>query len=335
MKRRRLRPLRRLYRRYPALRHFVRRRKDAVTYHAVRFALWLPRQVALSRALAIADRIGDLAYRLDGTTRRRALANLDRAYGDTLDAGAKAAIARAALRNAARCFVELTHMEAIRARFDDYASVEGWEHVEALLAQDRAVIVITGHIGNWELLAAYFAGRGVPIHAIARRLNDPRLNALMVEFRAANGVQSILRESASSSRDILRVLRGRNALALVIDQDIEAPSISVPFFGHPARTPVAAAALAVRRDLPVVAAFARRRPEGGHHFTVLPPIRPPHSGDRRLDVLAMTTQFNALFEARIRDNPSEWVWWHQRWRRKPIPRLDLDADIHYPNPVLH
>jgi KDO2-lipid IV(A) lauroyltransferase len=328
------RPIRRLYRRYPALRQFVRRRKDAITYHSARFALWLPRQVSLDRALRIADRIGDLAYRFDGTTRRRALANLDLAYRDTLTRAEKEAIARGALRNAARCFVELTHIEDIRAHFDDYASVEGWEHVEKLLAQDRAVIVITGHIGNWELLAGYFAGKGVPISAIARRINDPRLNQLLVDFRADNGVHSILRESESSSREILRVLRGRNALALVIDQDIMAPSISVPFFGHPARTPVAAAALAVRKNIPVVPGFARRRPEGGHHFTVMAPIMPPNSGDRAMDVLALTTQFNQILEERIRANPSEWVWWHQRWRRKPVPKLDLDYDMHYQNHVL-
>jgi KDO2-lipid IV(A) lauroyltransferase len=328
------RPIRRLYRRYPALRHFVRRRKDAVTYHAARFALWLPRQVSLDRALKIADRIGELAYRFDGTTRRRSLANLDLAYGDSLTRAQKEEIARGALRNAARCFVELTHIEEIRANFDDYASVEGWEHVEKLLAQDRAVIVITGHIGNWELLAGYVAGKGVPISAIARRINDPRLNQLMVDFRASNGVHSILRESPDSSREILRVLRGRNALGLVMDQDIMAPSVSVPFFGHLARTPVAAAALAVRKNLPVVPAFARRRPGGGHHFTIMEPIQPPNSGDRRFDVLVLTKQFNEIFEERIRANPAEWVWWHQRWRRKPIPKLDLDYDIHYPSHVL-
>lgn len=329
-----MRPIRRLYKRYPALRRFVRRRKDAITYHAARFALWLPRQVSLERALAFADWIGNLIYRLDGTTRRRALANLDLAYGETLSAAAKEEIARASLRNAARCFVELTHIDYIRAHADEYISIEGWEHVEKLLAQDRAVIVVTGHIGNWELLAGYVAGRGVPLTAIARRINDPRLNQLLVDFRAKNGVQTILRESPTSSREILRVLRGRNALGLVMDQDIQAPSVSVPFFGQLARTPVAAAALAVRKNFPVVPVFARRRPGGGQHFIIMAPLQPPNSGDRRFDVLELTRQINAIFEQRIRDNPSEWVWWHQRWRRKPIPKLDLDYDIHYPDRVL-
>jgi len=331
-----MRPIRSLYRRFPALRHFVRRRKDAITYHAARLAIWLPRRISLPHALAVADRFGDLAYAVSRKTRELSLAHLDLAYGDTLSAEAKQAIARAALRNAARCFVELTHIDAIRADFDAYASVEGWEHVEAVIAMGKGAIVVTGHIGNWELLASYFAGqKGLPIVAVARQLNDPRLNQLVSDFRATNGVPTILRESGSSSREILRVLRDNHALALVVDQDLMTPSISVPFFGHPARTPVAPAALAVRRGMPIVAAFAQRRPQGGHLFTVLPPIVPPQTGDRRLDVFELTRRINEVFEEQIRRNPSEWVWWHKRWRRKPVPELDLDAEIHYQNSVLH
>lgn len=327
-------PIRRLYRRSHRLRRFVRRRKDALTYQAARFALWLPRQFALDTALRAADRIGDLIYAFDRRTRERALAHLDIAYGDQLAPAAKEEIARAALRNAARCFVEVTHMEDLKTRFDEYVTVEGWEHVHAVLAAGKGAIVVTGHIGNWEVLAAYFAGRGIPIAGIARRMNDPRLNELLVDFRARNGVRTIMRESASSGREILQVLREHGILALLIDQDLQAPSVSVPFFGRLARTPAAAAALAVRRDLPIVPAFARRRPEGGHLLSVLPPLHPPHSGDRRADIIALTRRCNEIIEERVRQNPSEWVWWHKRWRRQPVPRLDLDADIHYQNSVL-
>lgn len=326
-------PLRRLSRRSHRLRRFIRRRKDALTYQAARFALWLPRQVSLDTGLRLADRAGDLIYRFDRKTRERALAHLELAYGGELSAAAKERIARAALRNAARVFVEVTHMEDLKPRFDDYVTVEGWEHVHAVLEAGRGAIVVTGHIGNWEILAAYFAGRGIPIAGIARRMNDPRLNRLLVDFRARNGVRTIMRESPSSGREILQVLRDHGILALLIDQDLQAPSVSVPFFGRLARTPAAAAALAVRRNLPIVPAFAQRRPEGGHRLTVLPPLYPPQSGDRRLDVLELTRRCNEIIEERVRMNPAEWVWWHKRWRRKPVPKLDLDADIHYPDNV--
>lgn len=328
-------PLRRLYKRSHRLRRAIRRRKDGLTYHAARLALWLPRQVSLERALALADRAGDLIYAASAKTRERSLASLTIAFGDSKSPAEKEAIARAALRNAARCLVEVAKMEEIRPQLDRYGSIEGWEHWDTVRGLGRGAIIVTGHIGNWELLAAAFAARAVPIAAIARQLNDPRLNQLLIDFRRRNGVNPILRESPGSSREIVRILHEHGLLAMLIDQDILTPSVSVPFFGRPARTPAAPATLAIRRKLPVIPAFARRRPEGGHQFIIHPPIFPPGSGDRLQDALTMTRRFNEIIEAHIRRYPEEWVWWHKRWRRPPLPNLDLDARIDYQNPVLN
>ena len=332
-RRKSINPLRRLYKRSHRLRRFIRRRKDALTFHLARFALWVPRRMSLPRALQLADRIGDLVYVALPATRRLALDHLAIAYGDTLSEANREHIARAAFRNAARCFIELAKFDEIGAQFDAYTSIEGWEYWDEVRALGCGAIVITGHIGNWELLGAYFARKGVPIAAIARRINDSRLNQLMVDFRTANGVQTIQRESPSAGREIIRILKQCGILALLIDQDMKAQSVSVPFFGRTARTPAAAAALSVRRDIPVVPCFAQRRPEGGHRFTIMPPIYPPHSGDRRRDILELTHRFSAVLEERIRQNPAEWVWWHKRWRRRPVPHLDLDAEIQYSTSV--
>ena len=308
------------------LRRFIRRRGDAAAYHLARLAIRLPQNVSLSHALGMAERAGDLAYAAMPGIRRLAFQHLAIAFGDTLSPAAREAIARESYRNAARAFVELVKLEDIRPRFDEYASIEGWEHVDEVLAAGRGGIVVTGHIGNWELFAAYAARRGVTMAAGARLINDPRLNRLLTDFRAGNGIRVIVRNSSRSGAEMLRVLKQRGILALLIDQDIRVPSVSVPFFGRLVRTPAVPAVLAVRRDIPVVIALARRRPEGGHHFTLTPPIYAPKTGDRLRDIVEMTRQFNQILEDRIRENPSEWNWWHRRWRRPPVPGLDLDAE---------
>jgi Kdo2-lipid IVA lauroyltransferase/acyltransferase len=320
---------RKLHRRIRPLRRWVRRRKQGLTYWLACFGLWLPRQVSLERALSIADRIGNLAYAVLARPRRLALEHIEIALGASLPRGAREQIVRAAFRNLARSFSELAKIDEIRPRLGEYVAVEGWEHLAQVVAEGRGGIAITGHIGNWELLAAYCASHGVPVGAVARRLSEPRLNRLLVDFRAASGIETVLRESPGATRQILRILNSGGILALLIDQDTRAPSISVPFFGKMARTPAAAAALAVRRDLPIVPIFMHRRAEGGHCLTVLPPIRPAGSGDRRRDVLELTRVCSEILEERIRKNPAEWVWWHRRWRRPPIPRLDLDREIPY------
>jgi KDO2-lipid IV(A) lauroyltransferase len=321
--------LRRSYESSPRLRRWIRRRKGQAVYGMARLALALPRPLPFGTALAVADRIGDLAYWILRETRRLALEHVTLALGETHSPQAREEIVRASFRNIARCFCELAKFEEIRAHLDSYVDVEGWEHVEEVLAGGQGAIAVTGHIGNWELLAAYFGNKGFPVGAIARRMQDSQLNDLIVDFRARNGVETILRESPSAGRQILKVLKGKGMLAMLIDQDTRAPSVSVPFFGQLARTPVAAAALALRRNLPAVPVFARRRPEGGHRLTVLPPIYPPNTGDRDRDILQLTGTFSKILEDWIRNNPVEWVWWHRRWRRPPDPQLDLDREIPY------
>lgn len=319
--------LRRWYKSSPRLRRVSRRVKNGLTYHAVRTVIRCVERLPLERALALADRTGDLAYGTFRGTRRLALDHLEMAFGSELTPAARKQIARAAFRNLARSFCELVKFDTIRERLDTYVDVEGWEHVERVLAGGRGALAITGHIGNWELLAAYFALRGIPVAAIARRIYEPRINAIVVDFRARHGVSTILRESPSAGRAILDVIRAKGILAMLIDQDTRVQSLSVPFFGRMARTPVAAATLAVKRDIPAVPVFAHRRPQGGHRLIILPPIELPRSDNQRRDIAELTRLFSRTLEERIRKNPAEWVWWHRRWRHAPVPRLDLDAEV--------
>jgi KDO2-lipid IV(A) lauroyltransferase len=322
-------PLRHLYKRSYRLRRIVRRVKNAAVYWPTRWVLWAIDRMPLDRALALGERAGALLFHLLRAPRRLALEHVRLAFGDALSPAARERLARASFINIARCFCEVAKIEEIRASLDSYIDADGMEHLEAALAQGKGAVVITGHIGNWELLAAYFAHKGFPVAAIARRIYEPRLNHLLVAFREGNGVKTIVRESPHATRDMLHVLKTRGVLAMLIDQDTKASSVSVPFFGRAARTPAAAAALAVRRGLPALAVFIQRRPEGGHRITVLRAFAVPATGDERHDVRELTAAFNQAIEAQIRKNSAEWVWWHRRWHRAPIRDLDLDRELPY------
>jgi KDO2-lipid IV(A) lauroyltransferase len=288
--------------------------------------------LSLERALQVGEKTGALLYRLLRGSRRLALEHLRLAFGDQLSPTAREHLARASFINIARSFCEVAKIDDIRARRQEYFEVEGWEGAEWALAGETGAVVVTGHIGNWELLGAYFAWRGLKVAAIARRIYVPQLNRLLVGFRSRQGVETILRESPQSTRQILRALKAKALLAMLIDQDTHAPSISVPFFGRMARTPAAAAALAVRRELPAVAMFIQRRPQGGHRITIDPPIVIERSGDLQADIRGLTRKFNEALERQIRRNPAEWVWWHRRWRRAPLAQLDLDGALPHPTP---
>lgn len=322
-------PLRRLSRPVARLRRLNRRVKNAVVVGLTQGAVWLLGRLSLDDALRLGEWVGARLYVCLPRTRRLMREHLSLVFGRTLSPAARDHLARAAFVNMARCFCELAKIDAIRERRDTYFAVDGWEHAERLLANGTGAVIVTGHIGNWELLAACFAWKGLPVAAFARRLYATRLNDVMIEFRRRQGIETIIRESPHSSRQIVRVLNSNALLAMPIDRDPHALSVSVPFFRRSARTPVGAAALAIRRNLPAAAVFIQRRPDGGHRIAIHPPFDVQRSGDTQADIRALTRQFNAALEAQINNNPAEWVWGHGRWRRPPQPHLDLDGVFQY------
>ncbi|HYD47149.1 MAG TPA: lysophospholipid acyltransferase family protein [Terriglobales bacterium] len=320
-------PIRYLYRTSPRARRALRLTKNRVTSRAAQSAFDYVAKKPLDQALALGDRVGALAYRVLRQQRDLAEEHVRHAFGDTLAPALRTHLVRSSFMNVARCFIELAKIDEIRARRAEYFEVVGWHHAEKVLAAGRGAVVVTGHIGNWELLAAYWAWSGHPVVAIARRIYAEELNRMLVNFRERQGVETVLRESPNSARQILAAMKRNALLAMLIDQDTKVQSVSVPFFGRLARTPVAAASLAVRRELPAVAAFIQRRPEGGHRITILPPFEIERTGDVHADIKALTRRFNDAIERQIRANPAEWVWWHRRWRRGPIVDLDLDPAV--------
>jgi Kdo2-lipid IVA lauroyltransferase/acyltransferase len=313
----------------PRLRRLSRHFKNSVETSAASCALWAVGQLSLERALRLGEWSGALLYRVLRTPRRLALEHLQVAFDDQLTPTGRKHLARASFVNIARSFCELAKLDEIRRRRDEYFEVDGWEHARAILADGKGAIIVTGQIGNWELVGAFFAWHGFPVAAIARRSYNERVNQLLVNFRSRQGVETISSESPHAARQILKALRQNALLAVVIDRDPHAPGVSVPFFGRLARTPAAAASLAIRRGLPVAAVFIQRRGQGGHRITVCPPFVIEHSDNTQADIAALTRQFNSVLEAQVHRNPAEWVWWQRRWRYAPLPHLDMDRDFQY------
>lgn len=204
--------------------------------------------------------------------------------------------------------------------------VEGAEHLRALVRAAKAgegTVVFTGHFGNWELLARVFGGL-TPAAMIGRRLRDPGLNALVQGMRMSGGATLIYQDD--DIRDIVRLLRGGTTVATLADQDV--PHLAgcfVPWFGIPAWTPVAPAALALLARVPVQVLLLHRR-AGRWVLHVSPRRTVARGADRTAAQHDITAWATAYEEALVREQPEQWVWWHKRWRTRPAAVVAKAAD---------
>ncbi len=199
------------------------------------------------------------------------------------------------------------------ADVSSHVTLAGWEHVEAARAQRRPIVVFTGHCGNWELLAAALNVRGLGMIVVAREIDEPGLQKMLLDLRARFGTRTIVRGTPGAARALLGALRGAGALGLLIDQDTKVEGVFVQFFGRPAWTPVGAAELALRFDAAVLPTFIERLADGSHSACIHPALALP------TDPTAATALMTAAIEVQIRAHPEQWVWLHRRWRRRPEP----------------
>jgi KDO2-lipid IV(A) lauroyltransferase len=198
---------------------------------------------------------------------------------------------------------------------------------DEVLAEGKGAIVISGHVGNWELLGQAIAAAGYPIATIATPFYDARITSWLDRWRAQWGLK-ILWRHGNSGKAILRVLRQNNLMAFLIDQDTKTAGDYVLFFGRPAFTPTTPAALALRTGAPVVFCWHHRR--GKHHHITVERITYNRTGNHHRDVLALTAMLTARLESVIRAAPEQWVWMHRRWRttpgEPPVDSQDNDGD---------
>jgi KDO2-lipid IV(A) lauroyltransferase len=266
----------------------------------------------LPLALRLGALGGRLAFALARRQRGLALAHLALAF-PALPETERRAIARTCFMNLGRMALELTQVRKIDRQMDRYVR---WpqEDIEALrrtVKPGEGGLFITGHIGNWELLARRIVSEGFDHLVVGRTPGDAGLASLLGRFRAAGGVQTVDRSALSARREILVALRRGALVGILIDQDTRVQGLFVPFFGRVAHTPRAAEDLARRLGIPVIVGFIHRRQEGGHELrTEVVNLSGAEAG-------GLTARLTARIEAEIVRYPADWVWMHERWRQQP------------------
>ena len=263
----------------------------------------------------LCDALGRLWYRLDARHRQVALRNLDQAFGGETTPGQREQLAKKAFANLMRIPFEIgramkwTEQDCLR-----YFHVEGKERIQAAMQKGRGLLVLTGHMGNWELLPPMVLMLGTPVTTTYRPLKFAPADTFFLQLRSRFGSRMVSKKQAM--RKILRALQKEECVCMLFDQTSRrATGAFVDFFGRKAWTNTGLALLALKTEAPVLPAFILR---DGDRFRVeigneIPLVK---SGSKARDVLENTRQYNKALEQIIRRYPEQWFWVHNRWKER-------------------
>jgi len=268
-----------------------------------RFFRLLPHGIALSLGSAVAT----VVWSLSGRRVREAEARCARAL--KVDLSEARRIVRLSYVNLGRSLAEALRFPVIKDEIGEIVEAHGLENLDRALALGKGVILLTGHLGNWELAAAYLGIKGYPIKVVGAEQRDDRLTDMLVGLRKGVGVTTI--GKGFDLRGAIGCLRRGEILGVLLDQDAKEKGIVAPFLGLPASTPYGPVKLAQRIGSPIVPLFIVRRDSVRRHdLYVLPPLEVTADED---NLEASVARCNDVISEWIARFPEGWLWLYPRW----------------------
>ncbi|MCE9521118.1 MAG: lauroyl acyltransferase [Alphaproteobacteria bacterium] len=302
-----------------ALRPIKRATKFATqVLYVLEYALWLS-VMGLFRVLGL-ERASDLGAWIARTfgpripVSRRGRRNMARALPEMSELEREKAIL-AMWDNLGRTFAEYAHLDKFWAvKPGARIEIVGMENAHKAIAKKSGGLFVSGHCGNWELMPRCIADVGLKGTLVYRPPNNPYVDAWIAKQRRI-GLPTLAAKGGDGARGIIRTLKEGAFLAMLVDQKMN-DGISVPLFGRPAMTPTGAPQLSLRHGAPIVPAWCERLPGQRFRMTVYPELAMPNTGDRHKDMYELALKLNQFLEARIRENPANWLWLHSRWPKE-------------------
>jgi KDO2-lipid IV(A) lauroyltransferase len=287
------------------------------------FLAFLPRRAAVRLMTTLAG----LAYHVFGGLRRVAMTNLNIAFPE-LSEKERERLAKGSFRNLGRVLGEMSHFGEVTAesigRLVEFPMAPAvHEEIRDLRAAGRGVVLVSPHLGNWEVLVLGWAVFESPLCYLVRPLDNPLVEQMTVDLRKRLGNQPI--NKTHSFMTAAKVLRREGQLGILADVNAHPKEgVFVPFFGVPACTPSGAALLAMRTNAGILVMCgawdeSKQRYVAAHGRMVYP----SKTGDRQRDIVETTASFTAEVEKLVRKFPDQWMWIHKRWKTRPPGEPDI------------
>jgi KDO2-lipid IV(A) lauroyltransferase len=291
-----------------------------VEYSIAFFFLLITRSLPLRAAQVISRFLGDLLYFLSKKRRNIALENLRHAFKGEKNENEIKNIARQCCGSFFFNFLEIIKLRHIFAGTDTEGGPENpTENLNTLFLKAKKIhdesdgcLLVTPHIGNWEIIPHVCAFVGIPLVVVARPLDNEYLEQLIFKDRSATGQTIISRRNALSA--LQKSLQQGKAVGMLPDQSTM-KGLLIDFFGRKATTTPVPALLAVTYKKPIVVVACCRKP-GNYQYEgfVSDPIYPGEYTSKRDEIIRITEEMTRKMEFIIRKYPEQYLWIHNRWK---------------------
>ena len=293
-----------------------KRIKRGAVVKLVRGLVWLFNHVPRSAAIFIGAAFGLIAWALMGRERYKMCRHLSIAYKDELTDNEKRVIGRSFFINTGKNIADVIRFRKyFESELKPLVTIEGLEYFDAAYKRGKGLFGVTGHIGNFELLAAYVQSLGYNIAVIGRQAYDARLDEILVGNREAVGLTNI--STTDSPKRMIEWLRRGGAVGVLIDTDsIRVRTMFIPAFGRLSNTPIGQTLMALRTGAALVPMACLRTEDNRYRIIMKPEIEVRPSGDENRDIYDLTLKCNQALEEIITEYPDQWIWLHNRWHTK-------------------
>jgi len=285
-------------------------------YGVVRFMLAVFASMPLRAALRIGASIAVCFSWCAGRLRRTGERNLEIAFPE-LSIGERRLLLRHAFGNLGRLLGLFSQFTKQPENLLEIVDRDGFEYLAAAKQAGRGIILFTGHVGAWELSSFALSLFGHPLSFLVRRIDNPKIEAMIDRARTHLGNRTI--DKRSAAREMMEILRAGETLGILVDLNtLDREGIFVDFFGRPASTTFMVAKLALRTGAAVLPVFAPWEKERGRFLLkVDPPLLIERTGNEQEDVRRLTQQYTRIVEDYVRRYPDQWLWIHRRWKTRP------------------
>ncbi len=299
---------------------------DVSGFWTIRFAAGAVQALPARWALGAGRFLGACGYFFSGR-KHSAYADLKAAFGKSLTPEQRWKVVRGHYEHIGQSALEflrfpLLNLDTVRQDVD----IHHLERFHEAVNQGKGVLLLTAHLGNWELLQMVSGVLGKPIHALMREQKHSRLNSLLNDFRQIKGSR-VVRNRGMDLRDLVRALRRSELVGVLADQSAgKSAGLILPFFGRKTTIPTGAFEIASRTGSIILPAFISRGKDGRHVIHVEEIIPCPLNEKDEAKFEEPVRRYLELVEKRISENPEQWLWAKKRWKYSWTKRLVVLSD---------